>query len=72
MTRSSTPARTTRDTIRGWYESITPGAARAASPPASARRGIADPETHWALIRLVFASPAVIAMIQIQDALGLG
>ena len=50
------------------------------SPPAQrelvaaslARRGIADPEIHWALIRLVFASPAVIAMIQVQDASGLG
>ena len=30
------------------------------------------PEPHWALIRLAFASPARIAMIQLQDALGLG
>jgi len=29
-------------------------------------------DPNWALIRLVFASPAVIAMIQVQDALGLG
>ena len=36
------------------------------------RYGLSDPEPHWALIRLVFASPAMIAMIQIQDALGLG
>ena len=59
------------DTIRGWYESITP-AQRDLVAASLARRGIADPEIHWALIRLVFASPAVIAMIQVQDALGLG
>ena len=59
------------DTIRGWYASITP-AQRALVAAALARRGIEDPEIHWALIRLVFASPAVIAMIQVQDALGLG
>ena len=58
------------DTIRGWYESITP-AQRELVAAALERRGIAD-DPNWALIRLVFASPAVIAMIQIQDALNLG
>ena len=50
------------DTIRGWYESITPEQ-RARVTATLARFGISDPEMHWALIRLVFASPAVIAMI---------
>ena len=59
------------DTIRGWYESITPEQ-HALVDAALARHGIDDPEPNWALIRLVFASPAVIAMIQIQDALNLG
>ena len=34
--------------------------------------GISDPEPHWALIRLAFASPARVAMVQLQDVLGLG
>jgi 4-alpha-glucanotransferase len=59
------------DTIRGWYESITPEQ-RSRVTATLARYGIDDPEIHWALVRLVFASPAVIAMIQVQDALGLG
>ena len=59
------------DTIRGWYESIT-SEQRARVAATLSRYGISDPDVHWALIRLVFASPAVIAMIQVQDALGLG
>ena len=59
------------DTIRGWYAAIT-DEQRARVVATLARFGIADPELHWAVIRLVFASPAVIAMIQVQDALGLG
>ena len=55
----------------GWYASITP-AQRERVTATLSRYGIDEPEVHWALIRLVFASPAVIAMIQVQDALGLG
>ena len=29
-------------------------------------------EPHWSLIRLAFASPARVAMVQAQDVLGLG
>ena len=53
------------------YEAITPEQ-RSRVTATLARYGIDDPDIHWALIRLVFASPAVIAMIQVQDALGLG
>ena len=35
-------------------------------------RGIRERDPHWGLIRLAFASPARVAMIQAQDALGLG
>ena len=59
------------NTIRGWYESIT-REQHALVSACLERYGLSDPEPHWALIRLVFASPAMIAMIQIQDALGLG
>ena len=31
-----------------------------------------DDEPHWALIRALFSSPAVLAMVQLQDVLGLG
>jgi 4-alpha-glucanotransferase len=59
------------DTIMGWYESIT-DEQHALVDATLERFGLSDPEPNWSLIRLVFASPAVIAMIQIQDALGLG
>ena len=31
-----------------------------------------EPESWWSLIRLAFASPARVAMVQAQDVLGLG
>jgi 4-alpha-glucanotransferase len=34
--------------------------------------GVREPEPHWSLIRLAFASPARVAMVQMQDVLGLG
>ena len=34
--------------------------------------GIVEAEPEWAMIRLAFASPARLAMIQLQDVLGLG
>jgi 4-alpha-glucanotransferase len=58
------------DTIRGWYESLEPES-MALLEAALAERAIED-DPHWALIRLAFSSPARIAMIQLQDALGLG
>ena len=39
---------------------------------ALARAGIEDPDPWWALVRLAFASPGVVAMVQMQDVLGLG
>jgi 4-alpha-glucanotransferase len=59
------------DTIAGWYASIT-DVQRALVAATLARWGIVDTEPHWALIRLAFASRARVAMIQLQDALGLG
>jgi 4-alpha-glucanotransferase len=57
------------DTVRGWYASLNP-----------ARRPLVDEaispfgerEPWWGLIRLAFASPARVAMVQAQDVLGLG
>jgi 4-alpha-glucanotransferase len=59
------------DTIRGWYESL-PDPNRALLDEALQEFGISDPEPHWALIKLAYASPAVLAMVQVQDVLGLG
>jgi 4-alpha-glucanotransferase len=59
------------DTIRGWYDAIT-DEQRALVAKTLEEHGIEEDEPHWALIRLAFASPAVVAMIQLQDALGLG
>ena len=58
------------DTIRAWYDALEPESL-ALVTAALESRGIQD-EPHWAMIRLAFSSPAAIAMIQLQDALGLG
>jgi 4-alpha-glucanotransferase len=59
------------DTIRGWWESLG-DESRSEVDAALARAGIDDPDPWWALIRLAFASPGVVAMVQMQDVLGLG
>jgi 4-alpha-glucanotransferase len=59
------------DTIRGWYDSLTPDR-RAEADAAMEAAGVRDDEPHWGLIRLAFASPARVAMVQAQDVLGLG
>jgi 4-alpha-glucanotransferase len=59
------------DTAAGWYASLDE-ATRARVDEAIDRYGVREPEPHWSLIRLAFASPARLAMIQAQDVLGLG
>jgi 4-alpha-glucanotransferase len=59
------------DTIRGWYESR-PAGERAFVDETIDRWDVHEPEPHWSLIRLAFASPARVAMVQAQDVLGLG
>ncbi len=59
------------DTVRGWYESVG-GEVRAMVDAAIERAGVREPEPWWSLIRLAFASPARVAMVQAQDVLGLG
>jgi 4-alpha-glucanotransferase len=59
------------DTVRGWYESID-GDVRAMVEGAIDRAGVREPESWWSLIRLAFASPARVAVVQAQDVLGLG
>jgi len=57
------------DTARGWCESLQ-GAQRQLVEAALAPLGERDP--WWGLIRLAMSSPARIAMVQMQDVLGLG
>jgi len=59
------------DTVRGWYESL-PDAMRAEVDAEIDRHGVREREPHWSLIRLALASPARVAMMQMQDVLGLG
>ncbi len=55
------------DTLRGWWDALE--APRRAEALASGARE-ADPE--WSLIELAWGSPARLAMLQVQDVLGLG
>ena len=57
--------------MRGWYESL-PDAVRAEVDVAIDRHGVRERAPQWSLIRLAFASPARVAMVQMQDVLGLG
>jgi 4-alpha-glucanotransferase len=59
------------DTIRAWWESLD-GAVRPEVEAAIARAGVEDERPWWALIRLAYASPATVAIVQMQDVLGLG
>ncbi len=61
-----------QDTARGWLESLD-GRTRAFLDSEIARLHFTDRRRPWwGLIRYTFSSPAQIAMIQAQDALGLG
>jgi 4-alpha-glucanotransferase len=59
------------DTVRGWYDSL-PASIRADVDAEIDRYGVREREPHWSLIRLAHASPARVAMVQLQDVLGLG
>ena len=59
------------DTVRGWYDTLDPGR-RAEVDAAVDAHGMHEPEPWWSLIRLAFSSPARVAMVQVQDVLGLG
>jgi 4-alpha-glucanotransferase len=59
------------DTVRGWYESLS-DAERAEVDADVDRYGVREDEQWWSLIRLAYASRARLAMVQVQDVLGLG
>ncbi|MHB1569177.1 MAG: 4-alpha-glucanotransferase [Solirubrobacteraceae bacterium] len=61
-----------QDTTRGWLQSLAPPS-RALLDAELAQRGLTDRRRPWwGVIRLAFASPARIAIVQAQDLLGLG
>jgi 4-alpha-glucanotransferase len=59
------------DTARGWYESLDPPL-RSRVDATIASMGVREREPWWSLIRLALASRATVAMMQVQDVLGLG
>ena len=59
------------DTIRGWYESLVPEDKQMAVDYMN-NAGNPDSEIHWDFIRLALASVADLAVIPLQDYLGLG
>src|SRR4051794_39949154 len=59
------------DTIRGWWDGLD-AATRARVQASIDAHGVAEDQPQWSLIRLAFASPARLAMVQAQDVLGLG
>ncbi|MHB8691788.1 MAG: 4-alpha-glucanotransferase [Solirubrobacteraceae bacterium] len=59
------------ETARGWYESL-PGVRRSAVDAVARAVGARERQPWWTLIRLAHASPARLAIVQMQDVLGLG
>jgi 4-alpha-glucanotransferase len=59
------------DTVRGWYDSLEADV-RGEVDAEIDRYGVRERLPHWSLIRLAQASPARVAMMQMQDVLGLG
>ena len=61
-----------QDTIRAWWRTLERGT-RGRVRSALAAAGIAESDDiEWALIALAFARPSDLAMVQMQDVLGLG
>ena len=59
------------DTARGWLESLATER-RWLVDSELKRLGLGERRPWWGLIRLAHSSPAVLAMVQAQDVLGLG
>ncbi len=60
------------DTVRGWWEAAPDGVRENARAAWTAAGVEGDTEPWWAMIALAHSSPAVLAMVQAQDVLGLG
>jgi 4-alpha-glucanotransferase len=60
------------DTLRGWHRALDSPRRRLLDSALSSAGIAGGEEPWWRLIRLAFSSPAVVAMVQAQDVLGLG
>jgi len=59
-------------TIAQWWEEVASPAERADADRQTTARGIDDPEPYWRLVRLALSSRARLAIVPMQDVLGLG
>ena len=59
-------------TIAEWWDDVASDAERADADRQAAAYGIDDPEPHWRMVRLALASRARLAILPMQDLLGLG
>lgn len=59
------------DTLAGWWDAL-PAPERARARAAAAADGLHDRAVHWLMLRLLLHSPANLAIVQLQDVLGLG
>lgn len=59
------------DTLPAWWRGL-PSAERDRAREHAAAAGVSDPDPHWLMIRLLMSSRARLAMVQLQDVLGLG
>jgi 4-alpha-glucanotransferase len=59
-------------TIAEWWAHVATDAERADADLQTSARGIDDPEPHWRMVRLALASRARMAILPMQDVLGLG
>ena len=60
-----------QDTLLGWWRTL-PAGERTRARGVAAAAGLRDRDDRWMMIRLLLGSPARIAMVQLQDVLGLG
>jgi 4-alpha-glucanotransferase len=59
------------NTVRGWYEEEASGAARKRLE-IYIKKTVSAGDVHWKMIRLALSSPSSLAVIPVQDFLGLG
>lgn len=60
-----------QDTLLGWWHAL-PAQERERARSAAAAIGLRDRDDRWLMIRLLLSSRAPLAMLQLQDPLGLG
>lgn len=59
------------DTVLGWWKTL-PVSERRRARAVAAAKFVKEEEPNWLMIRLLMSSPARVAIVQLQDVLGLG